>query len=1096
MLPALRMLLVLLLPCTAGRGQDMILSRPVSSSKLDPALEQYLVLERLPEAARRGVASLTGMVRASSDDQRPMIEVLIRGDESAVNALLSAGGRIGSRHGRIITAVVPTDAVPVLASRPDIASMEASRRLYPSLTVSVPATGADVLHAQTDPARRATGKGVIIGFTDSGINTLHRTFRTADNRSRILSVWDQNGAGTPPAGFTYGAEHDSASMNAGRWWMYDLQEHGTHVAGIAAGNGLPEGAFVGMAPEADIIMVCNRPDDLWSGGLTSVGTLDGYDYIRSKAASMGKRHVINTSQGTNLGPHDGTSLFEQAINADVTAGSIICLAAGNEANSARHASARVPPGGAAEVGFRFRTQSPFDSSAIPLEIWYSGNDRLSISCRKAGSENSGPAVAPGNTGVITFDSATVIVTSIVHSPLNGDNVIRCTVVPAMPITMDDIGMVLRLEAMDDGAFSGSERVDLWCERNFEVAFTDHVDESMTFAMPAGATRAITVGSCENTGAYAGTLSAYSARGPRRDGVLKPDIVATGGDVTSAVPGGWYRRMSGTSMASPHVAGAAALLLERHPDWTTAEVKDQLLTSATADGSTGILPNTSWGHGRLHVWRAVNGDIPLPTAPVLRSVRQDGEDVVLSWQDPDGGGVRQLRAVYVYRDGARIDSVITGGETYRDRQPGVGKHTYHVTASWSDGWVSARSAAFSVELFLAGHPWLLVDDDAGSEWETYYMSALQAAGRTFDRWTTITAGAVTAEALLQYVRPDGGVIWFCGNDYTATLTPAEQAALSAYLDAGGHFFLSGQDIGYGLTERGTDADRAFYASYLRAQLLLDGTGVFALRGDPGGSFCGMSCRISGSDGADNQMYPSGITPLAPAHAVLSFEVPVDEEQSVFPVATQDPSRPVLRAVASDGLAGALAYDIGNRRVVYFAFGFEAINSASTREEVMKRVLSYLCARDTLCVSIPRSRNWSLRSVPVRAPSMRTTDVFPGSITAVLGFRDTLRPIDTLACGEGFWLCDSSEHTQTVCGDTMTGTGIPLRTGWNLIAPFHRPVPVGNITTIPPGILLSPFFGFTGVYSTVSVLQPGSAYWVRAGGDGILRLDGGPMRSALR
>jgi len=490
---------------------------------------------------------------------------------------------------------------------------------------------------------------------------------------------------------------------------------------------------------------------------------------------------------------------------------------------------------------------------------------------------------------------------------------------------------------------------------------------------------------------------------------------------------------------------------------------------------------------------VNGETIIPAAPVLQSVRQNGEDVVLTWQDPDATHGRTTRRVFVYREGRCIDSVTGGVGIYRDQRPGVGKHTYHLTAAWSDGWVSARGVSLSVELFLAGHPWLLVDDDAGSQFEPYYMSALDATGAAFDRWTTIITGAVTPEALLQYIRPDGGVIWFCGNDYTATLTPAEQAALAAYLDAGGHLFISGQDIGYGLTQRGSDTDRSFFASYLKAVLAMDGTGVFALKGCSGGMFSGMHFRIAGGDGADNQIYPSAITPIAPAQRILEYDVPAGAQQNPIRNVPAEPLRPVLTVATSEDRVGAVAYESGNRRVVYFAFGFEGVDSSSTRTELMKRVLHWLTSRDTVCSTIARSARWSLRSVAVRAPSMRTATVFPGGSPAALGFRGAYLPLDTLSCGEGFWLRDVSDITQEICGDTVAGADIPVRAGWNLVAPFHRPVPVRNISTTPPDILSSGFFGFTGSYATVFILQPGLAYWVRARAEGMMHLGTTPIKA---
>jgi hypothetical protein len=123
------------------------------------------------------------------------------------------------------------------------------------------------------------------------------------------------------------------------------------------------------------------------------------------------------------------------------------------------------------------------------------------------------------------------------------------------------------------------------------------------------------------------------------------------------------------------------------------------------------------------------------------------------------------------------------------------------------------------------------------------------------------------------------------------------------------------------------------------------------------------------------------------------------------------------------------------------------------------------------------------------------VFPGGSPAALGFRGAYLPLDTLACGEGFWLRDVSDVTQEVCGDTVAGADIPVRAGWNLVAPFHRPVPVRNISTTPPDILSSGFLGFTGSYATVYILQPGLAYWVRARAEGVMHLGTTPIKTGL-
>jgi subtilisin family serine protease len=1055
---------LLLIAAYPATGQPNVTITRAYSAILDPALEQMVMMRDLPSVSLMAPRICPGSTTAAASTIAPIVDVLIRGDERVEAGIRAVGGRTGTRHGRIVTAAVPLDALRVLAVQAGVEAIEGPRAMFPSLNVSVPSTGADVLHAQADPAKRLTGKGVILGFTDSGINTPHPAFRTTDGRTRILAVWDQSGSGTPPSGFSYGALHDSSDINARRWWMYDLAEHGTHVAGIAAGNGRPDGVYVGMAPEADIIMVCNRGDDLWSGGLTTVGTLDGYDFIRSRANALGKRHVINTSQGTNLGPHDGTSLFEQAVDADVAAGSVICLAAGNERLSCRHASAIVPVHGSVEVRFTFHTLAPFDSSAIPMEVWYNGADRISISCRKEPGDMATTMVEPGMSGVCTFDSAVVAMTSIVNSPLNHDNVIRCTVLPLVPVGEPEMTMVLRFAASGDGLMPGGGRIDLWWERNFEVRFVDHLDEAFTIGMPAGARSAISVGSSDNAASAPGTLSSFSACGPSRNGELKPDITAPGGGVMSAVPGGGIRRMSGTSMAAPHVAGAAALLLQHEPGLSPGLVKDRLCLSAAQDEATGSVPNAQWGHGRLNVWRALYGNVPPPASATMFDARQSGTDVILTWSDPSDVIQRRLVSVYAYRDNVRVDSVEPGKETWRDRSPGSGKHTYALVASWSDGWLSARSTELSVQVFFAASPWLIVDDDAGMPFETWYAAALDSAGVAWDRWETISAGTVTAEALLQYARPDGGVVWFCGSDYTASLTPAEQSALTAFLDAGGRLFISGQDIGYGLTVRGTDADRAFYRTYLKANLALDGSGVFTLSGDAAHFLQGEHFGITGGDGADDQFLPSAISPLPPAVPVLWYDT----------------------AGGATPLTGAIAYRGGTHTVVYFAFGFEAINSAPTRAEVMRKVVRYLTASDTVCSAVQRSRGWSLRSVPVRRPSMRVEDLFSAPAPLVYGYNGSYVPLDTLVCGQGVWVADGLDRQDLVCGDRAQPPDVIVHAGWNLIAPYHAAVSAEAITTTPPAILCSPFFGFARRYHQADILLPGAGYWVKALRDGVMHL----------
>ena len=114
----------------------------------------------------------------------------------------------------------------------------------------------------------------------------------------------------------------------------------------------------------------------------------------------------------------------------------------------------------------------------------------------------------------------------------------------------------------------------------------------------------------------GMLSSFSSQGPTRDGRTKPEISAPGAWVGAALsndalwqgylvhPDGVHTMELGSSMAAPHVSGAAALLLSIDPQLTIGEVRSLLTNAATRDGFTGAVPNDRWGWGKLNVAAAV------------------------------------------------------------------------------------------------------------------------------------------------------------------------------------------------------------------------------------------------------------------------------------------------------------------------------------------------------------------------------------------------------------------------------------------------------------------------------------------------------------
>ncbi|WP_338693799.1 S8 family serine peptidase [Streptomyces sp. Q6] len=131
-----------------------------------------------------------------------------------------------------------------------------------------------------------------------------------------------------------------------------------------------------------------------------------------------------------------------------------------------------------------------------------------------------------------------------------------------------------------------------------AAGNDGESGTATVGAPAIADSALAVGAVDSDDA----LAAFSSRGPRpSDNAVKPDITAPGVSIVAAKLGGGHTAKSGTSMATPHVSGAAALLAQAHPDWSGEQLKTALMTSA--DPTAGLSPYQQ-GTGRVDAGRAV------------------------------------------------------------------------------------------------------------------------------------------------------------------------------------------------------------------------------------------------------------------------------------------------------------------------------------------------------------------------------------------------------------------------------------------------------------------------------------------------------------
>jgi subtilisin family serine protease len=597
-------------------------------SKVDPRLkflqqETQEILSELESIGRFGLEI--------AEPASPKILVLLQYTGNLTD-LEQRGFEVRTVAGDVVSGVINLSQVDEIAALPNVVKIESSRPMMKELDVSLPEIRANLVHSGPPGYR---GSGVIVGIIDSGIDFTHESFRRADGTSRILAIWDQgltpSGSESSPTGYSYGVEYTKANIDAAlvaanptsvvRHIDSDRGTgHGTHVAGIAAGDGSVAGnsqpafTYVGIAPEADIIVVTNRVTTAAFGD--SASTLDAVSYIFNKAAALGKPVVINLSQGDNLGPHDGTSLLERGIdNLLGGSGKAMVKSAGNEGASGRHASGTVAAGGSETVRFVVDAN---DRTPDTFDIWYSGSDRFSISITPPGGVAS-TVVNPSTTTTLNLPNGNqVFIDSILNDPNNSDNRIYMQLSRGTSSTIQQGTWAFTL----GGITVVNGRFDAWIERGSLASTPEflppHLDISRTLSIPGTSQKIIAVASYITKGAGVSDISTFSSRGPTRDGRLKPEIAAPGQSIMSARATGIsngtdkYHQLPGTSMSAPHVAGVIALMLQKNSNLTQEQIKNCLTTNARSDAFTGTIPNNTWGYGKVDAKAAADCVSPPPT----------------------------------------------------------------------------------------------------------------------------------------------------------------------------------------------------------------------------------------------------------------------------------------------------------------------------------------------------------------------------------------------------------------------------------------------------------------------------------------------------
>ncbi|MGV3611116.1 MAG: S8 family peptidase [Fluviicola sp.] len=498
-----------------------------------------------------------------------------------------------------------------------------------------------------------TGKDVIVGFVDQGLDYNHPDFKDANGNTRVLYYWDHtlpNAANTPQP-YNYGQLWTAAEIQAGTCGsMEESSAHGTSVAGAAVSNGLANGKETGMAPDARIIIIetnFNLPN--WT-----MTVADACDFVFKKADELGLPAVVNLSVGSYLGSHDGRDpagvLMDNLL--DEKDGRIIVCAAGNSGAWGKyHVHDDVNSVDTSFVWLKPNPGSQLGANTVYLDLWTDLSDAgwnyaLAANLPNGSFQERAQTIyRPANTGVGTVIRDTL---------WNGSNRIA-----TMEIYPEIVGPNLHIEFylnhVDSTSYlyalktTGSGNYDAWSGATLalnefattglpssaiypDIQYYNMADTMQTIVSSWNCSpKVVTVGNLRNRfghldkdgnyyqpapsyNAAVGQLSPNSSKGPTRMGVNKPDISASGDVSLSAGPfwllndpglnavmssDGLHVRNGGTSMASPVVAGIAALYLEKCSKGNYQSFLDALHSTAFTDGFTGTIPNNAYGYGKVH-----------------------------------------------------------------------------------------------------------------------------------------------------------------------------------------------------------------------------------------------------------------------------------------------------------------------------------------------------------------------------------------------------------------------------------------------------------------------------------------------------------------
>ncbi|MCH2045065.1 MAG: S8 family peptidase [Saprospiraceae bacterium] len=597
--------------------------------------------------------------------ERPQTEIplLLRGDIPKIKALVSEkGGLFKYSAGSIAAVRLSAQQILDYTQKSYIYRMEAYRapmHYFSNPEDSIMQQNNNVFGAHEgwgDLPQGYEGEGVLVGIIDDGFELEHPDFLDENGLTRVIDLWDQNvyDFDFPMEYYGYGSDWDAIAIDAGDC-IHQAGTHGTHVAGLAVGNGQAANKYQGIAPKSPIAVV-----DVLQGVDWMTGFVDGIHYFFEKADEMQLPCAVNSSLGAYVSGHDGLDLYSQLIDTmlEEKAGRVFVQAGGNSREYTYHLGIDASE----DTVF-----TRFEQHSSGRTLFYMYGDTAEMNQVDFSFQLMDGTTQEIKTQTRTYNLNTDIqygvsigtFSDLLFFDQNGSAVYLNIYTSIYDETYETLIMLNYNNPDDIWQFTvtGEGYFDIWSDELHTgtseiVAGINHPkyinpDNKQTIAgFWACSQNAITVAAYQNRDSLANyqgntvPLSSYpntfpkygiwfrSSLGPTRDGRFKPEIGAPGGQAMAAAPlrclppnscgiigydvvdvDGWHVSNQGTSMAAPMVAGAAALYLQCQPNADFVEVREALKTSAKLDSfvlrQTGGTPNIHWGWGKLDVYELMH-----------------------------------------------------------------------------------------------------------------------------------------------------------------------------------------------------------------------------------------------------------------------------------------------------------------------------------------------------------------------------------------------------------------------------------------------------------------------------------------------------------